>query len=486
VRTNLVWQWILAIAGLLLVVVLGLSLASSRGVSEGEFLGLAGIGCALFLMVFLSSLSSESYRSRVRWLVDVCRRVAAGDFPQVEPDSHSDELAALGRALRETSDRLKVTIASLRAGQSRTAAILDSMAEGVAVVGADERVVFSNEAFAQILGLGEKEPSAGQIAGHVAGYASGHDSGKGLMLVELVRQSELLVLVKKALAERRRVESDVTVGTLRPRTFAVTAAPVEATRADTEPGAVNRETLGAVLVLHDISELRRLERVRRDFVANVSHEFKTPLTAIRGFAETLLAGALDDADHRARFVEIIREHAERLTHLTDDLLRLSKMEAGQLALEFKAVDASELLLQCLDTARFGAEQKKLKIELQYAQKMPPVRGDAARLRDVIQNLLDNAVQYTPAGGRIVVSANTKNGDVVFDVSDNGIGIPQADLGRIFERFYRVDDARSREAGGTGLGLAIAKHIVEAHSGKIWVESRVGEGSSFHFSIPIAN
>ncbi len=477
-RTNLAWQWILALGGLLIVVLLGLSLAATRGVSEGEFLGLAGIGCALFLMAFLSTLSSESYRSRVRWLVEVCRRVAAGDFPQVEPDSHSDELAALGRALSETSDRFKQTIASMSAGQSRTAAILDSMAEGVAVVGADERVVFSNAAFAQILGLGGNDTYAGQGAGQWAGH--------GLMLVELVRQSELLVLVKKALAERRRVESDVTVGTLCPRTFAVTAAPVESARADAVEGNAKGETLGAVLVLHDISELRRLERVRRDFVANVSHEFKTPLTAIRGFAETLLGGALDDAEHRARFVEIIREHAERLTRLTDDLLRLSKMEAGQLALEFKPVDAAELLVSCLDTAKFGAEQKKLEIELHCANKMPPVRGDAGRLRDVIQNLLDNAVQYTPAGGRIVVSANAKNGDVVFDVSDNGIGIPQADLGRIFERFYRVDDARSREVGGTGLGLAIAKHIVEAHAGKIWVESTVGEGSSFHFSIPIAN
>jgi two-component system phosphate regulon sensor histidine kinase PhoR len=474
VRTNLLWQWVLALGGLLLVVVLGLSLATTRGVSEGEFFGLAGIGCALFLMAFLSSLSSESYRSRVRWLVDVCRRIAAGDSPPVEPDSHNDELASLGRALSETSDRLKETIASLSAGQSRTAAILESMAEGVAVVGADERVIFSNAAFGQILGLGESEPS----------------TGRGLMLVELVRQSELLVLVKKALTERRRVESDVTVGTLRPRTFAVTAAPVEAARQGNFAGGVQgnsyRETLGAVLVLHDISELRRLERVRRDFVANVSHEFKTPLTAIRGFAETLLSGALEDADHRARFVEIIREHAERLTRLTDDLLQLSKMEAGQFALEFKPVDAAELLTSCMDTARFSAEQKKLKIELHCPPKMPAVRGDAGRLRDAIQNLLDNAVQYTPPGGRIVVSANAKNGDVVFDVSDNGIGIPQADLERIFERFYRVDDARSREAGGTGLGLAIVKHIVEAHTGRIWVESTVGEGSSFHFSIPIAN
>jgi len=486
VRTNLVWQWVFALGGLLLLVLLGLRLAATRGVSQTEFLALAGIGCALFLMAFFSTLSSESYRSRVRWLVEVCRRVAAGDFQPVEPDSHTDDLAALGRALSETSARLKKTIASLRAGQSRTAAILESMAEGVAVVGADERVVFSNAAFAQILGLAGGESGGYAPPEGVGADAQDSSPWHGRRLVELVRQSELLVLVKKALAERRRVESDVTVGTVRPRTFAVTAAPVEARAIESSASSTHGEMLGAVLVLHDISELRRLERVRRDFVANVSHEFKTPLTAIGGFAETLLGGALDDAEHRARFVEIIREHAERLGRLTDDLLKLSTIEAGQLALEFRPVDAAELLASCVETVRFNAQQKKQQVELQCAKPLPPVRGDAGRLRDVVQNLLDNAVQYTPSGGRIVVSAQAKNGDVVFDVTDNGIGIPQSDLERIFERFYRVDDARSREAGGTGLGLAIVKHIVEAHSGKIWVESKVGEGSTFHFSIPIAN
>jgi two-component system phosphate regulon sensor histidine kinase PhoR len=486
VRANLIWQWILAGAGILLVVVLGLELDAKKVVSQRQFYWLAGIGVALFLMAFVSTLSSETYRSRVRWLVEVCRRVAAGDFRLAEPDSHHDELAALSRALDETSARLKGTIASLSAGQSRTAAILESMAEGVAVVGADERVVYSNAAFAQILDLGTTDMGAADQASSetFAGHGNDQGAGRGRKLVELVRQSELLTLVKQALDDRRRLETEVTVGTLRPRTFAVTAAPVEVIHhglGDTEKP--KNEPIGAVLVLHDISELRRLERVRRDFVANVSHEFKTPLTAIRGFAETLLGGALEDVEHRARFVEIICEHAARLTRLTDDLLKLSTIEAGGLALEPRRVDAAELLNSCVESSRFSAEKKNQTLVVQCTGSPIHVRGDAARLRDVLQNLVDNAIQYTPEGGRIIVSAEANSGEIVFTVADNGIGIPHADQERIFERFYRVDEARSREVGGTGLGLAIAKHIVEAHGGRIWVESKVGEGSRFHFSVP---
>jgi two-component system phosphate regulon sensor histidine kinase PhoR len=229
--------------------------------------------------------------------------------------------------------------------------------------------------------------------------------------------------------------------------------------------------------------LRRLERVRRDFVANVSHEFKTPLTAIQGFAETLLSGALDDKANRKRFVEIIREHARRLARLTDDLLKLSRIEAGRLELEIRPIRVEVLVNGCVETARLKAKAKGLEIQVDLQENAPAVRGDGAQLGEVLQNLLDNALQYTPAGGKIEVKARSSGHDVIFTVSDTGIGIPESDLERIFERFYRVDDARSREAGGTGLGLSIARHIVEAHGGRIWVESAVGHGSRFHFSVP---
>jgi two-component system phosphate regulon sensor histidine kinase PhoR len=265
---------------------------------------------------------------------------------------------------------------------------------------------------------------------------------------------------------------EVEVGTVRRRNFSVTAAPVRAAGAN-----------GAVLVLHDITELRRLERVRRDFVANVSHEFKTPLTAIQGFAETLLSGALDDKANRNRFVEIIRDHARRLARLTDDLLKLSRIEAGRLELEIRPIRVETLVNGCVETARLNAKARGLEIHVDLQENAPAVRGDGAQLGEVLQNLLDNAVQYTPSGGQIELKARANGPDVIFTVSDTGIGIPESDLERIFERFYRVDAARSREAGGTGLGLAIARHIVEAHGGRIWVESAIGQGSRFHFSVP---
>jgi two-component system phosphate regulon sensor histidine kinase PhoR len=226
--------------------------------------------------------------------------------------------------------------------------------------------------------------------------------------------------------------------------------------------------------------------VRQDFVANVSHEFKTPLTAIQGFAETLLASAADDPRHNRRFLEIIRNHAARLARLTDELLKLARIEAGKLELDFRPVGLPELIEGCVETVSWKANSKQLSLQVEVPPEMPMVLGDASLLREVLQNLLDNAVQYTPAGGQIQVSATTDAREAVVAVTDTGIGIPLLDQERIFERFYRVDAARSREAGGTGLGLSIAKHIIDAHGGRLWVESEVGRGSKFSFSVPLAS
>jgi two-component system phosphate regulon sensor histidine kinase PhoR len=327
------------------------------------------------------------------------------------------------------------------------------MVEGVAVVAGDERILYCNWAFEQILELPE-------------------GSSQGRTLVEALRQADLVDLVRQALPGGEEVTGEVEVGTVRRRNFSVTAAAVRAAG-----------TNGAVLVLHDITELRRLERVRRDFVANVSHEFKTPLTAIQGFAETLLSGALEDKANRRRFVEIIREHARRLARLTDDLLKLSRIEAGRLELEINPIRVETLVNGCIETTRLKAQAKRIEVRVELDKGAPALRGDGAQLGEVLQNLLDNAVQYTPEGGQIEIKSHSNGNNVTLSVIDTGIGIPESDLERIFERFYRVDAARSREAGGTGLGLSIARHIVEAHGGRIWVESAVGQGSRFHFSIP---
>jgi two-component system, OmpR family, phosphate regulon sensor histidine kinase PhoR len=397
---------------------------------------------------------SHVFTDRVERLKDFSRRVAAGDFTAIPADSSGDALDALGASMNRTAAQLDETIRTLTEERNLSTAILGSMVEGVAVVNGSERLLFANQGFAGILNL-KFPPKSGSA------------------LVEIVRQTELIEAVRHVLRGESRVEAEIVTGTLRQKYFAATVASVRA-----------GDTLGAVLVLHDITELRRLERVRRDFVANVSHEFRTPLTAIQGFAETLLAGAIDDAQNRVRFLEIILEHARRLARLTEDLLRLSQMDSDRLELEIDEVSVSQIVDSCLATAQYRALENGLTLSVKVASNLPTVAGDRRRLAEVLQNLLDNARQYTLPGGEIVLSAEAHELEVVFTVSDTGIGIPRTDQSRIFERFYRVDAARSREAGGTGLGLAIAKHLIEAQGGRIWVESELGKGSHFHFSVPI--
>jgi two-component system phosphate regulon sensor histidine kinase PhoR len=397
---------------------------------------------------------SRMFTDRVERLKEFSRRVAAGDFKAIPANSSGDALDALGASMNRTAAQLDETIRTLTEERNLSTAILGSMVEGVAVVNGSERLLFANQGFAGILNL-KFPPKSGSA------------------LVEIVRQTELIEAVRHVLHGESRVEAEIVMGTLRQKYFAATVASVRA-----------GDTLGAVVVLHDITELRRLERVRRDFVANVSHEFRTPLTAIQGFAETLLAGAIDDAQNRVRFLEIILEHARRLARLTEDLLRLSQMDSDRLELEIDEVSVSQIVDSCLATAQHRAMENGLSLSVNLPSKLPSIAGDRRRLAEVLQNLLDNARQYTLPGGQIVLSVEAHELEVVFTVSDTGIGIPRTDQSRIFERFYRVDAARSREAGGTGLGLAIAKHLIEAQGGRIWVESELGKGSHFHFSVPI--
>jgi two-component system, OmpR family, phosphate regulon sensor histidine kinase PhoR len=411
----------------------------------------------LLIAAIAATFVSRGISDRVERLQEFSRRVAEGDFRPLPGGGSGDALEELCSSLNQTAARMDRTIRTLTEERNLSAAILGSMVEGVAVVNATERLVFANQGFANILEL-DVPPKSGSA------------------LVEVVRQTELIEAVRRVLAGEPRVEAEIVTGTLRQHFFAATVAAVRA-----------GETLGAVVVLHDITELRKLERVRRDFVANVSHEFKTPLTAIQGFSETLLAGAMDDPQNRERFLGIILEHSRRLARLTDDLLKLSSMDADRLELEIRRVSVSELIESCLETTQHRAAEKEVEVELaQSAQpsELPDIAGDRRRLAEILQNLLDNATQYTLPGGRITVNVETRDADVVFTVSDTGIGIPKSDQSRIFERFYRVDAARSREAGGTGLGLAIAKHLVEVHGGRIWVDSEIGQGSKFHFSVPI--
>ncbi len=412
----------------------------------------------LALAIAGALLLSRRVSRRVEGLTQFARRVAEGNFTAVPAEHAGDEISELTRAMNQTAARLAATIASLEREKDQSATILRSMVEGVVAVSAEGRILFLNDSFRRAVGA-EADPSEGRA------------------LVEVVRQSDLIKLVQRAQENQSQADAEVALsvgGTT--RHFAATAVPVA-----TEAGK------GVVMVLHDITELRRLERVRRDFVANVSHEFKTPLTAIQGFAETLLGGALEDRENNRRFIEIIREHAARLARLTDDLLTLSRIEAGKLELNLQPVSVADLVEACLETTQFRARQKNLHVTAEIRENLPPLMGDMRRLSEVLQNLVDNAVQYTNPGGRIALHADvTPDGrEIVLSVHDTGIGIPQHEQLRIFERFYRVDAARSREAGGTGLGLSIARHLAEAHGGRIEVKSEAGEGSTFSFYAPIA-
>ncbi|MBI5240091.1 MAG: GHKL domain-containing protein [Elusimicrobia bacterium] len=238
-------------------------------------------------------------------------------------------------------------------------------------------------------------------------------------------------------------------------------------------------------VRDDLAQLRRSDQVRKDFTANVSHELRTPLAAIKAFAETLREGAAEDAEHRMEFIQEIERNADRMTRLVDDLLTLSALDSGARTPAPESVDLMQLAAEVTATLKPLAGRKELALRMEPFRNVPPVRGDRGQLKQVLTNLLDNAIKYTPEKGLVRVSAAAAEGRVTVSVEDTGPGIPAEALPRIFERFYRVDKARSRELGGTGLGLAIVKHIMEAHGGSVSVESRPGEGSTFSFSLPAA-
>jgi two-component system, OmpR family, phosphate regulon sensor histidine kinase PhoR len=474
VRAKLFWKLGLTYLALLIAVLLVLNYHSSKVLPR--FSVDAGLLIIIFLGGVVSLVYVRRYTARIERLNDFSQRLVKGDLRPLPVERSRDELTALADSLNEAAESIDRNLRSLSGDRNRSSAILRSMVEGVAVMDAHERLVFCNRAFSEILNLNPSDI-------------------EGRLVIEVVRNSDLLELIRRALRGEEGLQSDIGTGFVMQRTFSVTATPVQALEGGA--GAANSRGIypngalepgipsGAVVVLHDVTELRRLERVRQDFVANVSHEFKTPLTAIQGFAETLLGGALEDPRSNRRFLEIIREHAMRLARLTDDLLKLARIEAGKLEVEFSPVTLMEVVERCAETTLMKAARKQISLEIDVSPALPPVLGDASLVREVLQNMLDNAVQYTPEGGRIHLKAAADEREAIISVTDTGIGIPLADQERIFERFYRVDAARSREAGGTGLGLSIAKHIVESHGGRITVESEVGVGSKFSFTIPLA-
>ena len=367
-------------------------------------------------------------------------------------------MAGLAAAMNFMAARLEKRMEAETNQRNEMEAILSSMTEGVIAVDLDERILSFNQAAAGIV-RGLKE------------------SSKGQSLQEIARNLHLQNLTARARKSDTPVSEDIMLHQTDQRVVNVHAAPMRDSR---------QARIGTLLVLNDVTQLRHLEKMRQDFVSNVSHEIKTPLTAIKGFVETLQHMARDNPEESSRFISIIGKHANRLEAIVEDLLQLSRIEKENEAkqIRFESGSIRNVLRSAIQICHAKAEAKNIDIELSCDDSLKATIN-AALLEQAFINLIDNAIKYSGEGGRILVKAEKTRSELAINVQDEGIGIGKKHLPRLFERFYRVDKARSREQGGTGLGLAIVKHIARAHDGHLTVESQQGQGSTFTLHLPIS-
>ncbi len=411
---------------------------------------------AFILAIMISFLASALISKPIRNISWVARDIAHGDFSKRIQTASSDEIGDLSKTFNYMSEQIKLRLEELNLSRSRLEAVLLSMFEGVMVIDSKGVILLMNQALKDLL-LVKDEPT-------------------GKKPIEVVRNIEIQEIADCALKRECDLKA-AEISVLGPDEKILS---IHATAVVREGNAE-----GAVLVFHDITNLRRLEKIRQDFVANVSHELRTPISSIKGYAETLLEGALDDKENAKDFLKIIYSDSDRLARLVDDLLDLSKIESGKLKMALRPCKIKPLIERVILRMDKQAKDKSISIKVDVPKEIPLVYADEARIAQVLLNLIDNAIKYNHHAGTVTISAKDKDKFVQVDISDTGVGIPEKDLPRLFERFYRVDKARSRELGGTGLGLSIVKHIVQVHNGEVSVQSILGQGSTFSFTIPKA-
>jgi two-component system, OmpR family, phosphate regulon sensor histidine kinase PhoR len=431
-------------------------------------LALASAFAFLFSLVVAAIAASWSAR-RLDRIVEVAARIAEGDLRARIHETSQDEIGRVASAIDKTARRVEQSFAAVQSSQRQLETLLNSMQDAVIAVSEDGLVQWANRPMNRLVPRGTRLQQP---------------------VVETIRDPDFLTTVKEATTSRE-VKTARATSIVPGRAFDVTAAPL--------PDG------GAVAVLRDLTETERVEKTRRDFIANVSHELRTPLTSIQGYAETLLDSTPENGAPTREFLEIIRKNSSRMTRLTEDLLTLARVESGETRFEAESVPPIELLRDAEENFREIARSHGVDLQIQDSmdvnsrgngsslapshdspiQNLPPVLADREAIHQVFSNLIDNAMKYGASGGRIVLGARAVPHAVEFFVQDFGAGIPSEHLPRLFERFYRVDKARSRESGGTGLGLAIAKHIMLAHGGSIRAESELAHGSIFLFRLPIA-
>lgn len=412
---------------------------------------LGGAFVALVVALLMSSAAAVIMSRGLRGLTAIARRMAGGDLAARSRIESPDEIGELGRTLDHLAENLSRSLRDLRDDRDLLGRILESMREGVLVMDGEHRILLANPSLREMLLLDSD----------VVGRST----------IEVIRNAELQSIVEKALVASEPMVGEIGLGGLKPRRLMV-----HASRLSGEPRAL-------VLVLFDVTEMRRLETIRRDFVANVSHELRTPIASVRSAAETLRMAMERDPNAATQFIDIIERNGRRLGDLVDDLLDLSKVEAKEFRLKLEAIDLSAMCEKTVAPFAERASSRRIRLAVEIPKTLAPVSGDKSAFDRILTNLVDNALKYSPDGASVTVGAREAGHKLQVLVSDTGPGIDAKHLPRLFERFYRVDPGRSRDMGGTGLGLSIVKHLVEAMDGEVSVESTPGKGSTFAFTLP---
>lgn len=434
--------------------------ASIRQVWYGVLLGLLTV----FIIAGLISYRVAYGLTRpIEMITRVAQQITNMNYKARVHIRKKDEVGQLGQAINRMADSLQLQMNRILEDESRLKSVLENMISGVMMIDRDGKIVLLNRSGEDILGFSAQELL-------------------GKKFDEAKQQFDFTQLIQECIDLREHIRDEMIFYYPSERILEINLSPISLS---------DDEYAGTLIVLHDITAVRRLERMRSEFVANVSHELKTPIAAVKGFAETLLAGALNDKETAKSFLQIIFDESERLNRLIGDILELSKIESKRIPLQFSPIPLHDFVSNCLNVMNAEAKKKSIELEMQVDQTLY-IEADEDRLRQILINLLSNGINYTPEGGKVKIKADSIPGEkdgaenerVRLTISDTGIGIPKKDLPRIFERFYRVDKARSRSSGGTGLGLSIVKHLVELHKGTIRVESEVGMGSKFIIEMPI--
>jgi len=387
----------------------------------------------------------------IRRLTRISKEMAEGNLNQEVTVPSRDEVGDLSRAFNRMAAKLKEAMALVTAERDRMAIVLESMSDAIFVVDGEGRVTMTNKAAGKVL----------QVP---------RDAATGRHFIEVVRDHEIDALLQQCLKTRAQQTGVVELRSKR-QLLGVIATPFQ-------------EDTGCLLLIQDLTELRKLETVRRDFIANLSHELRTPIASLKALGETLHEGAIDQPAVARDFVGKMNVEVDRLAQMVQEMGELSRIESGEAPLQKAAFNMADVAARAAERLKSQADRAGLQMKLDIAPGLPSVSADEARMEQVLVNLIHNAIKFTPPGGRINISARAEGDKFIVSVSDTGVGIPEDDLPRVFERFYKADKARA--GGGTGLGLAIAKHVVEAHGGRIWVESVEGRGATFSFSVPLSS